>query len=189
MAKKIGVNSNGKAWISPRMLNSKYYTNFYGSQTKLQIADTNSNSYKILKDIINRGNTICSRPYNINDPNNNGHNINLSNYGQVKRSRGWDCSSSACCILHPHIWKSNAAVVSGDMVSMKGFTSRGHIDKQKSIVVYANTGHIFLDIWWQGSKITWDNWGTRGSHTPWYSSPGSPNSPSASQYTITHKNL
>jgi hypothetical protein len=190
MAKKIGVNDNGRAWISPAIIKTHlplgpgpWRTDY--KRPTVSVEDINSHSYKILKDIINRGNAICSRPYRMGG----GHGLNLNNHGAVKRNGAWDCSSSASCILHPHLYKPSLACVSDTFATLQGFTSRGRVNKQKSIVIYANPEHVFLDIWWQGSRITWDNWGGRGSHTPWYPSSGSPDSPSAYKYKIVHKNL
>lgn len=150
MADWIGVHNNGKAWIK---------TAKYGSWT------LGSGPYSNLQRLIHIGNKISHKPYYYGGA----HGMPIST-----RHRSYDCSSAICTILHRQWFKGRTPVVSGEFVSNRSYDVgsrkpfRGY--KGGSIVIFANSGHIWADIWWGGERITFDNWSRRGSHSMWYNS-------------------
>lgn len=168
----IGVNSDGRAWIKPPTKKERYYSWIDLKYKYRTVPNYNSISYKHLQSVINHGNAICRKPYIFGAGHGRSNNL---------RSRGYDCSSGISVTLHPIYYKS------GNTTNTVGFFNWGEDARrkpkdyrQKSIIIATygagSKGHIWMDIWWLGNRITFDNCGSRKSsgHSMWWNNGSNP---------------
>jgi hypothetical protein len=111
--------------------------------------------YNYLEQIVKRGNAICKKPYDYGK----GHGKISLNYP------AYDCSSSISVVIKSGKVKVNGNSTSSTQGFFK-FSSKRPVDIKKcGLVIYTygqgDKGHIFMDVWWDNHRVTFDNCGSR----------------------------
>ena len=177
----LKLNRNGEVSIKKRVM-------FYDDIAY-------NRKFSKLSSVIHRGNIICHLTYNYGG----GHGAIPKNLTFGNKSRNhYDCSSSICTALHPKLWKPSSSGSTGDFYNYPAGYPSDY--KKASIIVHtfgqggASQAHVWMDIWWEGSRVTWDNCGSRkpgksnSGHSCWW--PGGTNpSRNVLPYSIRHINL